>query len=499
MKIKTILVFLLSVIFYKAYGSWIEVSNQFISIKVDSDTARFSLSTTGGEPDISFDDNKCLLYDKLPPTSFTTVLINDENFIFGGEDGSFIKRPYRDGEKIITEWRIRNINIVQEVSIITATASGRDDMMKVTYRILNKGKKDVNIGLRVLLDTLLGENDPKAYGLPDKNIIDRETTLSDDAIPSFWYCFDDYTNPIVRSQGVLRGLEVTKPTRIVFASWDRFYENKWDFPVNSTRDFRRRGTSKFDGAVALYYDPVKVEANQSVTISLMYGMYSAESSIGENLQISINIPEKVEKPPIPVDVRLANSFPYPLENLRLEILPPEGFGLIKGETNVKTFSQSISSRMMSFKWHLISGSVGGNFKVRVRATGIINGEQKMVEAETNFNINYVETPATQVTGEKPAIVEKGKEEIPYEKVGVKPETKKEISTREKKLMIEINKLDSLINEVTRKYQVLMGIYKGLFSKDSGLLDNLDSDIQNYENKMKEAEESLSDDTMYMRD
>lgn len=497
MKIKAFLVFLFFMIFYRTYGLWIEVSNQFISIKVDSDTARFSLTTTEGESDISFDNNKCLLYDKIPPTTLATLMINNETFIFGSESGSFVKRPYRDGIKIITEWRIKNINIVQEVSIVTGTASGRDDMMKVTYKIQNNSKKAVNVGLRVLLDTLLGDIDPKAYGLPNRSIIDRETTLSEDSIPSFWYCFDDYTNPMIRAQGVLKGAEVTKPTRIVFASWDRFYENNWDFPVNSTMDFRRRGTSKYDGAVALYYDPVKVEANQEILISLMYGMYSAESLAGENLNLSINVPEKVEKPPVSVNVTLVNTYPYPIENLRLEILLPEGFDLLKGETNVKIFSQPKSSRLMNFRWHLISGSIGGTFKVKVRATGVINGEQKMIEAETNFSINYVESLTIQTTKEK--VVAPEKEVIPYVKPEVKPEVKKDISIREKKLMMEINRLDSLINEVTRRYQVLMGIYKGLFSKDSKFLDNLDSDIQNYENKMKEVEEDLSDEMMYLRD
>ncbi len=173
MKIKAFIIFLFSIIFYQAYGSWVEVSNQFIAIKVDSDTSRFSLAITEGEPDISFDNNKCLLYDKLPPTTFATLLINNESFVFGSDSGSFVKKPYRDGSKIITEWRIKNINVVQEVSIVSGPASEREDMMKVTYRILNKNKRDVNIGLRLLLDTLLGDTDPKAYGLPNQNMIDR--------------------------------------------------------------------------------------------------------------------------------------------------------------------------------------------------------------------------------------------------------------------------------------------------------------------------------------
>lgn len=59
------------------------LSNEFIEAVVNQSNGRFSIGTTGGNPDLSSDDGKILLYGHPNPgTSYTTVNIDGNIYIW---------------------------------------------------------------------------------------------------------------------------------------------------------------------------------------------------------------------------------------------------------------------------------------------------------------------------------------------------------------------------------------------------------------------------------
>ena len=82
------LLFHLALCFRAATTSPASLSNEFIRIRVNpgpNEMGRFAVDTTGGDPSRSSDDEKVLIYGSREPwTSYTTVQIDGQPFIFGG-------------------------------------------------------------------------------------------------------------------------------------------------------------------------------------------------------------------------------------------------------------------------------------------------------------------------------------------------------------------------------------------------------------------------------
>ena len=77
------------------------LENEFIKIilnKGPQDQGRFSIETTNGDPLNLSDNNQLLIYGRpIPWTSYTTIKIDDQNFIFGGPSK---KTQRRTGKKV---------------------------------------------------------------------------------------------------------------------------------------------------------------------------------------------------------------------------------------------------------------------------------------------------------------------------------------------------------------------------------------------------------------
>src|SRR5690554_2000727 len=85
-------------------GSNIIVANEYISIIVNGgqeNTGRFSINTTGGDPDRIGDENKPLVYGMADPwTSYTTIQVDGVNYVFGGPTQTSAGRQGPFGELI---------------------------------------------------------------------------------------------------------------------------------------------------------------------------------------------------------------------------------------------------------------------------------------------------------------------------------------------------------------------------------------------------------------
>lgn len=510
---KKYIYFVVLIIFFSnsLFARVFEVGNKYIKIGVDNLTGRFMLETVEGDPDIPGDDGKNLLYKKIPPTSLTTVYINDEAFVFGSEKGNFKRRAEVRGDKIISEWSIRGINIIQEVSIVNGISTGREDNMRILYKVRSENRRSVKVGLRILLDTYLGDKDGSAFRIPGVGDINKEAEFFQDSVPTYFYSFDSFADPTVRSQGVLVGQGVVKPDKVVFASWDRLYDNLWDFVVDGNKEFKRVGTARYDSAVALYYEPMELEYNDIMFVSTLYGIYGVSFFSSEDLYMTLSVPATPKSPPIPVAVEVKNKNDGTLDKLALEIKIPEGFSLVEGENKTIEFVKVVSGENKKAIWHLTSKSIGGTFTVKVSGVATIGNNTQSIDAKKEFKINYVESlvvkkteivedlekemdikieekKAALVTDTNAVVVPKPKPKT-KEKTRRKP-VKYKPSDDELKLMAEIEALDKLIEEVNKKYEIMIEVYRNVYVTNQAML-TIDKDIEYYNTRMKEEQTSLS--------
>lgn len=284
-----------------AESSTVNLANDHICITVNSsgeNTGRFSVSTTGGDPDRDSDDNKQLIYrrpDQGPWTSYTSVLIDDVPWVYGGVSrdagangrfGQELEIPrIIDNNRISSTWQLGPILVTQTIRIVRSSTTGLLDTAAIAYELHNTDEAEHHIGLRVALDTMLGENDGAPIRAGDQ-AVNTDTMLTGAAIPDFWQAFDSLADPMVTAQGTLRGGEVSTPDRVYFTNWGSIAAQVWDIEIKPGRDFTRLGEFDLDSAMALQWDARPLAAGEKRLYVVYYGLGGMSISPGQ-LQIGI--------------------------------------------------------------------------------------------------------------------------------------------------------------------------------------------------------------------
>lgn len=315
--------------------------NEYIVIVVnqnDNAMGRFAVETTGGAPLREDDMNKPLIYGRPTPwTSYTTLWLNGEKYVFGGQTqrragkdakyGEVIQEPTLEDGQIITKTQFDNIVVEQILSIVRSSTTGLADTAQIKYRIINEGEEREKVGLRLMIDTMLGENDGAPFRLGE-DTISTDTLYYDKQLETFWQAFDSISNPQVTSQGTLIGPNVTTPDRVYFSDWGSLADGVWDFNFNPGEEFIRRGEFEIDSAMAMYWVPDILEAGESKTIISNYGL-GGITIVPGILSLGVTSPAEVtfneNNRSFPVVAYLENTSDIEARNVRAELDLPDNF------------------------------------------------------------------------------------------------------------------------------------------------------------------------------
>lgn len=211
--------------------TWLEnkslMKNESIGMLVN-DNGRYSIGVTGGDPENEKDDNKRILYGYPGgSTSYTTFRINGANVIYGSSNGSF------DTERACNEGGMdyQDIHIKQKLSFIHNSATGRDDVVEIRYTAVNNSGKEQKIGCRIMMDTMLGDNDSAPFRIPGVGSVTTETEFTGDDIPQIWQAFDKLSDPSVIAQGRFYKREEERPDKVQFGHWRGFNNIAWEYHI----------------------------------------------------------------------------------------------------------------------------------------------------------------------------------------------------------------------------------------------------------------------------
>ena len=98
------------------------LSNEYIELYAAG--GKFSIGTTGGDPERTSDDNKILVYGhRGGGTSFTTVRVNGESYVYGASDAHFDE----ENSSNISSNIYNGVKVEALYSIKENSATGRDE------------------------------------------------------------------------------------------------------------------------------------------------------------------------------------------------------------------------------------------------------------------------------------------------------------------------------------------------------------------------------------
>ncbi len=326
----------------------VSVSNEYIRIRVNpgpAEAGRFAVDTTGGDPSRSTDDDKVLIYgSRAPWTSYTTVVVDKAPYVFGGPGDrraghgaattGLTAPPKVAGEAVEAIARVGDIEIVEALTFGRSPTTRVRDAALISYRFTNRGNTAHAIGLRVVLDTMLGSND----GAPLRaggRAISTATQLSGADLPDYWQAFDSLSQPAVISQGTIRAPGLTPPDRLEMVDWGTLADSVWEYKFPTGADFTRKGEDSQDTAVALYWDPTALAPGQSRTYATMYGVGGVSLSPAQ-LSLGLTAPAEVDfrydEPlkPFSVVAYLENSGGFASRGTKLALELSEGLKLVGG-------------------------------------------------------------------------------------------------------------------------------------------------------------------------
>jgi len=283
------------------------LENGYIRIAVDNKTGRFGIRTVEGQPIRKNDQSVDMLFrGDDPETSFTTFRINGTDYIFGNpykfSDTFFseISKPRivnnsNGSRQIETVWTIEGVSIKQILMLYSDPSDKLNSgNVNIRYEVTNRSGAQVQVGTRILLDTMVGGNDGPAmqigtaYGksltVERKLVHDPVVPEGDVAywkLPPYWVMKDslDPTNPLatnVTAYGFNNFSEgnVHIVDEMIVGHWNGLANTKWDYTPNGNLDFTRDtndyGTA--DSAVAFYWEPDPIPNKGTLTYETVYGL-----------------------------------------------------------------------------------------------------------------------------------------------------------------------------------------------------------------------------------
>ncbi|MCU0642739.1 MAG: carboxypeptidase regulatory-like domain-containing protein [bacterium] len=234
--------------------------NDFIEIAVSDryPGTNLTMNITGGLPETISDNGKPILFGHPHPyTSFTTLWIDGKETNFGSNEGTLLIDPYitHDQKGISRTWRIGNLEVEQKISFVVSEWSETkyEDTAQLQYIIKNTDEKSHKVGLRMLLDTMLGRDDAAPIRTSTATYSEYERDFFAPNIPKWWAAIEGYNNITMFSvQGTLSGYGAKTPDQFSIVNWSNIFKTKWEYKTSG--DVRIIN----DSGVALWWYPADI-------------------------------------------------------------------------------------------------------------------------------------------------------------------------------------------------------------------------------------------------
>ncbi len=191
---------------------------------------------------------------------------------------------------LVAVWRRGSLVVTQRLTTVTGPTTQVPDTVRVDYLLWNDwSRARSGLGLRAMIDTLIGRNDGVPFLVPGKQgILAHSAEFSGSAVP-------DYVQALERESAVdpgaivhitLRGGDATPPTRLVIDHWPGSQAG-YEF-------FRGRGKQwGHDSAIGLHFEPECFLPGEAKRFTFFYGLGGMSSVASGNRKLALTFPRRV--------------------------------------------------------------------------------------------------------------------------------------------------------------------------------------------------------------
>jgi DNA-directed RNA polymerase subunit RPC12/RpoP len=312
-----------------------------------SDSGMFGLATTNGRlaTDIQ---NKRLIFDPQSGSGNLLISVDGVTDVLGKRDLAQYVKALKAEAPITWQWQQDSTVITQTLDIVLGSDDGdggpQGNLLRVAYQINNQDTQSHQVGLRLLLDTRIGDNDGVPFLIPGQpGITDQAVDLTGEQVPTVIQALekDNLSSPGVITSLVLRGADVQTPDRVVISGWPG-PSQEWDYldaAGGLGAPLRKAGQvdGEPDSAVGLYYDPQTLSPGEIREIVFYYGLGDLSSRASGNPEIGLFAPRKVlEGEVFYLSAVVATPDNSDLDGVTVRLDLPEELRLLDGEDAEKS-------------------------------------------------------------------------------------------------------------------------------------------------------------------
>jgi hypothetical protein len=235
-----------------------------IRLDIHESTGRFSLYCM---TDPETERYEPLFTSEDPRTSFVAVNIDDRVYRLGEASVFSIELDSRRPTAPAIVFQSPFLVVRQEFLFITTPGSAQVNGVKLAIRVENTGTGTANVGLRVLIDTNLGEGFGAIPFETDLRRVSAEAGIDGAAEDQWWLS----RNGRLSLMGSIFAGADQKPDFLHFANWKRLNDMPWKTGYAQGRNFNYPPYSMGDSAVCYYYDPAPLQPRER----RIYGIFLA--------------------------------------------------------------------------------------------------------------------------------------------------------------------------------------------------------------------------------
>ena len=256
--------FLIIIICFNCFSVYAnEITEGNIQLLVNERTGGFTLNYRASPQLRRYDS----LFNTDQGASYATIYIDGKTYRLGDRNN----RPNfeKQNNSLSFIYKLPSVTVTQIFTPVRTGSSPVYNGINISFTIQNTGSNECSAGLKLLIDTDLGEgtgNTPfNAAGKP----VTAENRIENASEAKYWISrgsraalMGSVINPV---DSLLKA-----PDSVYFASWRRLNDSQWKYNYSEGRSLTG------DSAVCYYYEPVTLEQGRAVTYAIFLTAEDAE-------------------------------------------------------------------------------------------------------------------------------------------------------------------------------------------------------------------------------
>jgi len=198
--------------------------------------------------------------------NFISVIVDGKVYELGGS-GEFTVKVERIKNDAALVFESPFLKVTQIFTPVKTFNSQAANGVMITINVQNTGTQRSFVGLRMLLDTELGEGRKGVPIFTNSQIVKSELLIEGNSKEKYWVTrgkkaslMGSIANPV---EGNWRG-----PDAVHIANWKRLRDAPWRLPYSKGRSFNFLPFSVGDSAICYYFGPEMLDRNKVLTFAV---------------------------------------------------------------------------------------------------------------------------------------------------------------------------------------------------------------------------------------